>query len=74
MSEDGDKNEDTADPDPTQGGADTPQTCATCGSQIDIDDWHPMVTEWDDDGTLRVYAFCDQDCKEDWAEDRNLDG
>lgn len=49
--------------------ADEPKTCANCGSQIDTKEWHPLVTRTDDDGTFRVYAFCDVDCRGEWTDD-----
>lgn len=45
--------------------ADRPKTCAACGREIDVSGWHPVVTRQTDDG-FRVYAFCDDDCRDDW--------
>lgn len=49
--------------------ADEPKTCAHCGTQIDTTEWHPLVTRTDDDGTFRVRAFCDDGCRDEWADD-----
>lgn len=49
--------------------ADEPKSCANCGTQIDTTEWHPLVTRTDDDGSFRVFAFCDGDCRDEWADD-----
>lgn len=46
--------------------ADEPKICANCGTQIDTKEWHPLITQTDDDGRFRVYAFCDEDCRDEW--------
>lgn len=51
--------------------ADEPKTCANCGTQIDTTAWHPLVTRTDDDDTFRVYAFCDETCREEWVDSDN---
>lgn len=40
-------------------------TCANCDSPVDLEQWHPFELGEDDDDTA-VYAFCDEDCKEEW--------
>lgn len=47
--------------------ADEPKICANCGTQIDTKEWHPLVTRTDADGRFRVYAFCDEDCQDEWV-------
>ena len=49
--------------------ADEPKICANCEKQIDTMKWHPVVTRTDDDGRFRVYAFCDEDCRDEWSND-----
>lgn len=51
-------------------GADTPETCDTCGAPVETEEWHPTATEWDDDDDLSVYTFCSQDCRETWDDSR----
>ena len=46
--------------------ANEPKSCACCSAEIDLSDWHPLVTRTDDDGTFHVYAFCSDDCKAEW--------
>lgn len=53
--------------------ADEPKSCAYCGSQIDTSEWHPLVTRADDDETFRVFAFCDEGCREEWNDDDTND-
>jgi hypothetical protein len=48
--------------------ADRPKSCAHCGKRIDTTEWHPVATV-DDDGAFRVYAFCDEDCRDEWIDD-----
>lgn len=48
--------------------ANRPKTCANCGATIDTKEWHPLMTETDGDDTFRLYAFCDRDCQEEWAQ------
>lgn len=46
--------------------ADEPKRCASCGKEIDIKEWHPLVTRTNNDGSFQVYAFCDGNCREKW--------
>lgn len=48
------------------GRADESRECEVCGAQIDIDQWHPVVADTDDDGAFQLYAFCTQDCRDVW--------
>lgn len=65
-----DKDQETAPDDASDDSAvraDEPKICANCGKQIDTMEWHPVVTRTDDDdGRFRVYAFCDEDCRDKW--------
>lgn len=49
--------------------ADEPKTCANCGTEIDTREWHPLTTRTDDDGDFQVYAFCSDECRDEWADD-----
>lgn len=53
----------------SSGRADQPKMCVNCGKQIETTEWHPLVTRTDDDGNFHVYAFCDEACREEWAND-----
>lgn len=48
--------------------ADEPKICGNCGDQIEIKKWHPVVTRTDEDGSFTVFAFCDEDCWDEWEE------
>lgn len=40
--------------------------CTTCGSRIDPTAWHPVMTQFDDDGVFHLYAFCSSECRDEW--------
>lgn len=42
-------------------------TCAVCGTAIDTGEWHPVVTEHDENDEIQVYAFCSQACRDEWS-------
>lgn len=48
--------------------ADEPKSCANCGVAIDTEEWHPLVTRTDPGGNFRLYAFCDENCRNEWDE------
>lgn len=50
------------------GRADQPKICANCRKQIDTKEWHPVLTRTDDDGNFWVYAFCDEECRDEWLD------
>lgn len=53
--------------DGASGRADRPETCANCGEPVDMENWHPVVTRREN-GDFRVYAFCDEDCRDEWTD------
>lgn len=55
--------------DGSSGRADEPKICTNCGSSIDTKEWHPLETRTDDDGNFEVYAFCDDECRDEWLDD-----
>lgn len=40
--------------------------CANCGAEIDGSEWHPVRATHDEDGEFRIYAFCSEECLEEW--------
>lgn len=60
----------------SEGGASTPppnehndvpdERCAACGGAIDTNDWYPVTKQRDDDGTLHIYPFCSEACRDEW--------
>lgn len=49
--------------------ADEPKICANCGARIDTAEWHPVTMRTEGPDDFRVYAFCDEDCRGEWAND-----
>lgn len=47
--------------------ADEPKTCANCGADVDTKKWHPLATRTDADGNLHVYAFCSEECRNEYG-------
>lgn len=48
--------------------ADEPKICAICEMEINTREWHPLVTRTDDDGRFHVYAFCSEECRDEWPD------
>lgn len=48
-------------------GGDDERACAHCGELIDTSEWHPVVGRNDGD-EFRIYAFCDDTCRDAWLE------
>lgn len=46
------------------------RTCAYCGDPLAAGVKYPVHTEMDEDGTLHLYSFCDEECKADWLDNR----
>lgn len=44
--------------------------CEACGATIDTNDWYPIAKERGADGSLGLYPFCSDDCKDQWQHDR----
>ncbi|PSQ22931.1 hypothetical protein BRD01_08115 [Halobacteriales archaeon QS_8_65_32] len=43
--------------------------CATCGDPIANESTHRVVT-WIDEGTVETRHFCNEDCRENWNDER----
>lgn len=43
------------------------EECANCGASFESDVWYPVATRRDDDGDLRVYSFCNEECRGAWT-------
>ena len=46
------------------------QRCADCESPLEANVSHPVYTERDQNGDLRLYSFCDEECKRRWLDAR----
>lgn len=46
--------------------------CAACGVVIDTSDWYPVATDTDD-GALRLYPLCDEECHRAWRSSASAD-
>lgn len=46
--------------------------CANCGSVLPTDEWCPVVT-CEEEGSMVIHSFCDDDCKEAWVEEHEVD-
>ncbi len=47
--------------------------CARCGSPVPAEEWHPVATVRDDDGTVEIYDFCSEACRTAWVDVENAD-
>lgn len=45
------------------------RTCAHCGGPLGDDDWHPVVSESQENGEPVLRSFCDEACKTAWEID-----
>ena len=56
-------------------GADNPfRACANCGTQFELDEDYPVLTD-QEDGDITFFSFCDDDCRTSWeAEHRDGTG
>lgn len=52
-------------------GDESDATCDHCGSTIDTSEWYPVTKERDQDGSLRLYAFCSVRCRDEWRDERD---
>lgn len=55
---------------PDDGHSSRDATCESCGSSIDTSDWYPLAKERGPDGSLRLYPFCSEDCRDTWLDAR----
>ncbi|WP_449272309.1 DUF7576 family protein [Halorussus salinisoli] len=62
----------TADDRPTDGDYMTDR-CTRCGDDITLEEWHPVATVRDDDGTVQIYDFCCEACRTAWQDERDAD-
>lgn len=44
------------------------ERCTNCGDEIDTAQWYPVVTRTVDE-EVRLYSFCDDDCRNNWIQD-----
>lgn len=43
--------------------------CACCRTTVRTDEWHPVASRTDREGT-RIVPFCSEDCRERWLAER----
>lgn len=56
---------------PTSDRSDGPEKrCEYCGGPIDTSDWYPVGKDRDPDGSLRLYSFCSEACRDSWLDER----
>ena len=60
-----------AEPSPEESTADAETTCTECGAAIETSDWYPIRTDRGDDGDLRLFPFCSEDCQTAWLAERD---
>lgn len=49
------------------------QRCTHCDERIDPEEWHPVATVRDAEGTAEIHDFCCEDCREAWeSNDMNV--
>ncbi len=53
--------------DGTRNGRAMTDECARCGAAVPADEWHPVATVRDDDGTVEIYDFCSEACRSAWV-------
>ncbi len=46
------------------------ECCSHCGRRFEQDVRYPVTVEEDDDGTLSIHSFCDDDCQDAWNAER----
>lgn len=44
--------------------------CEYCGTPVDTSNWHPVAKERDPAGSIHLYPFCSEDCRDAWLTDR----
>jgi hypothetical protein len=44
------------------------EACAECGVPFKPEQSYPAAAERDDDGSLQVHSFCDDDCLAAWQD------
>lgn len=62
---------DEAESAPANGSSDAPEdVCQRCGATIATNHWYPIAKERTSDGSLELYPFCSEDCKDRWVAER----
>ncbi|UPV73574.1 hypothetical protein M0R89_13620 [Halorussus limi] len=54
---------------PTEGDA-MSDRCTYCDGPVSAEEWHPVATVRDDDGTVEIYDFCSENCLTAWQSER----
>jgi len=42
--------------------------CTHCDERIDPEEWHPVATLRDEEGTAEIHDFCCEDCRSAWLD------
>ena len=57
---------------PSIDGPDASEThCEQCGDPIETNEWYPVTSDRDEDGSLQLYQFCTEDCQSAWLDERS---
>lgn len=56
---------------PTGANAKRGKICRHCGDAVKIDEWYPVASRTAPDGSVEIYPFCGDDCREAWTAGRD---
>ena len=57
---------------PSIDGSDASDTyCEQCGDPIETNEWYPLTSDRDEDGSLQLHPFCTEECQSTWLEERS---
>lgn len=48
--------------------------CDHCGEPFERDTTYPVLTTADDEGSMELYSFCDDECLSAWHDSGAIDG
>lgn len=46
------------------------EPCTHCDCDVPAEEWHPVATVRNDDGTVEIYDFCSERCRSAWKSER----
>lgn len=50
------------------GATETGKICRHCGGAVKTDEWYPVSSRTEPDGSVEIHAFCGERCRERWTE------